>query len=345
MLKKFGTILLILLMVLALAALPLVAGCAEEKEELVLPKVISYTTYGPGTGTYTVAVPQADIIKRYAHMGVTIETSWGAIPQATLLATGNVELAMGDSYSVLMGYTGGDMFAEMGNQPFRLILTAFEITLGFTAPADSGIKSVLDLKGKKVHVGIKGSAALSIHKVVLGAYGMTFADLEEELYAATTDVIVRDMKEGRAHASFTMGLDSPRHEAYDQEVGSYIIPISHEPAIRDYILERAPGIHTIIYKAGLPGAKVDTPTYGIYQSMYTREDVSADIIYAVVKALIENYEKLAKVHPDCAAMTLERALTDPVIPYHDGAIRYYKEIDAWTAELEAKQQELLALGE
>ena len=88
------------------------------------------------------------------------------------------------------------------------------------------------------------------------------------------------------------------------------------------------------------------PTYMMHFSNYlvSRTDVSDDVVYAVVEALWDNYQELGEIHPGLRLWTSDRFVIDDfLVPYHDGAIRFYKEQGLWTDAMEALQQELLAL--
>jgi TRAP-type uncharacterized transport system substrate-binding protein len=79
--------------------------------------------------------------------------------------------------------------------------------------------------------------------------------------------------------------------------------------------------------------------------LVSRTDVTDDVIYAVVEALWNNYEELAAIHPMLVQWKPERFIDEnAIVPYHDGAVRFYKEKGVWTDAMEARQQELLAMG-
>ena len=67
-----------------------------------------------------------------------------------------------------------------------------------------------------------------------------------------------------------------------------------------------------------------------------------DVVYHFTKAFFENLKQFYPVHASAKEYTLKGSLEDPTIPFHPGAIRYYKEVGMWTPELEATQKELLA---
>ncbi len=356
---KFGVVLLILVMACLMAVscqqptpVPSIppqgqataTATATSPPKPALPGAISYGTYGPGASSYIPAVAQANLIKKHTGINTTVEPAFGGVPQAKLLNDKKIELAMNDSYSVWLAYRGQLDFRDMGPQPFRLLMTGFEMPFSFVTTIKSGIKSVLDLKGKRVYVRMDGAPlAEAVSGSALEAYGMTYKDLAVALGYSSSGQSVTDLIEGRVDA--TIGsLGGAKLEDLDKSVGGFAIPIGHDQKIKDIVLRTAPPLSPVIYKAGQPCAKQDIPVYGVYQSLYTTKDVNPDLIYTVVKTLVDNYAEMATVHPQAAEFTLKRALEYQVIPYHEGAIKLYKEKGAWTDALEKKQQELLAGG-
>ena len=75
------------------------------------------------------------------------------------------------------------------------------------------------------------------------------------------------------------------------------------------------------------------------------QDLEEQLVYNIVKAVFENIDKLRASHPSMKEFSLDMATIGSLVPFHPGAVKYYKEQGVWTAELEAKQQERLkALG-
>ena len=105
--------------------------------------------------------------------------------------------------------------------------------------------------------------------------------------------------------------------------------------------EAIPGFFYGIWRKGTFGLDVDTPSMGMAMAFYARADLGEDLVYGATKAIYEHTDELAKVHPKGAEWTLANATKNPVIPFHPGAIKYYKEKGTWTPQLEAANQRML----
>ena len=79
--------------------------------------------------------------------------------------------------------------------------------------------------------------------------------------------------------------------------------------------------------------------------MITLKGFPEDAAYQMLKAVLTHYEDLKRMHPEAAAYNPKTTLQQFCIPFNPGAVRYFKEIGAWTAETEKKQQKVLALGQ
>ena len=98
----------------------------------------------------------------------------------------------------------------------------------------------------------------------------------------------------------------------------------------------------IIPAGSFPGQTQDLIALGLNVYFVSDEGISEDIVYRTIKTIRENYDEYTTYFSSAAAWTVENALREPQIPYHPGAIRYYREIGAWTDEMERLQNSLLS---
>jgi len=114
-------------------------------------------------------------------------------------------------------------------------------------------------------------------------------------------------------------------------------------AKRDEMLKQLPGL---IFGRSFPvgsfvGLKKPVPVFAMNTFFVSRPDVSNEIVYKVVKTLLENHDLFVSYYRDAEMWTIKNTLTNVQLPFHEGAIRYFKEKGMWTAALEARQKELL----
>ena len=105
-----------------------------------------------------------------------------------------------------------------------------------------------------------------------------------------------------------------------------------------------PGYYPINVKPGPPGVDKETTVLGKDITLACPEQLPDDVAYHITKALWENYQELAPIHPALKLWTPDRfASTRAVVPYHPGSIKWYKEKGVWNKELEEHQKELLTI--
>lgn len=306
-----------------------------------LPKHMSYGTLPAPQANYRTAVGQSSILKKYAGLNVTVEPVGPAKAQMDLMKKKELELGQFDSYAVTLGYRGKGIFAKGGPQAIRLLMTGHYLGFACVTRPDRGIKSIRDLKGKKVHAIWPMAPALEVYsRAVLGAYGLTFDDMRALRYSSTAEY-TQELIEGRIDAFFGNAKARATMEQIDGAAGAHIIPISHKPEVLNYIRKSLPMAHPYWFRSGYPGAKVDTPSVGIPMYLYSRADIDDEVVYIIVKTLLKHYDELKLLDPLLVEWTPKNAIMNAAIPFHPGAVKYYKEAGLWTKEMEEMQKNLL----
>jgi hypothetical protein len=135
---------------------------------------------------------------------------------------------------------------------------------------------------------------------------------------------------------------SPPIRRLAQTIDLVVVPIPTDKAAGILEEPQLKGYRTVkIRKDAIHGVDSDLDAVAVGTFAATRADVPDDLIYEFTKAFFENIEQFYPVHASAKEYTVAGSLEEPTIPFHPGAIRYYKEIGAWTPELEKKQMELL----
>jgi hypothetical protein len=171
----------------------------------------------------------------------------------------------------------------------------------------------------------------------LAAYGLNAAKDITALKTEDNSASVKDLELGRTDAA-ACGLGGSKMA--ELATKSKILVLNFDPA-KIAIVQKAVAVFPATTPSSLsgvePGAKVvSTPNLFI-----GRADVSDEVAYQMVKTLIENYNELKAVNPVLADWTPEVAVRELPVPYHPGAIKYYKEKGLWSARMDRLQQELL----
>jgi TRAP transporter TAXI family solute receptor len=325
----------------ALAAFSLVAGAQAIK----LPATLTMTAYDTGSSGFNIVVAVGKAMKDKHNTDVRVLPAGNDVARLAPLKGGRAQAsAMG--IGVYFAQEGVFEFAvkDWGPQSLRLILASADcnaISLGVAK--DTGVKQIKDLKGKRVGI-VVGSPALNQNAfAVLAFAGLGKSDvklvefssysamwkgmLNNEVDAAIASTISGQAKEVEASPR---GLLYPPTPAGDKagwqrmrEIGPYYAP--HKATCGVGLSAQNP--------AELPNYPY--PIFSAYASQ------PADVVYAIAKSMIVDYAAYKDNAPGAAGLELARQNLTWVLPYHDGAVRAFKEAGVWKPEHEAYNQKAL----
>ncbi len=316
--KKFGFC-LVLVFVLGLAL-------AIEPVHAAKRRFLSIAS-GWVTGAY---YPFAGAVSRVAwkhlkaqNIKVTAESSGASVANAKLIRTGDTDFALLQNDIGFYAYYGKLMF----DTPIKNLLgcmTLYPETIQIVARKDANIKSVGDLRGKRVSVGPLGSGTVENAKQILEAWGLTVDDMKaQQLKAAQA---ADYMKDGRLDAYFNTTAVGAAH-IIDTclLVPSVIVPISG-PNVDKLMKKYSFYAHDTV-PAGLY-RRVDSPvkTIAVMAMMVARAELEEEIVYLIIKAIYEDLDQVKKAHAKFKVIELKKALMGMSVPLHPGAERYFKEV-------------------
>jgi TRAP transporter TAXI family solute receptor len=275
----------------------------------------------------------------YYPMGVALSQIYGkAMPgsktsaQVTKASAENLNLLQAGRGEI--AFTLGDALNEAwkGNEEagfktplkkLRTIAAIYPNYIQIVAAADSGIKTLADLKGKRVAVGApKSGTELNARDIFKGA-GMSYKDLAKVEYLPFGES-VELMKNRQLDATLiSAGLGVAAIRDLATSVKIVLVPIPADVVAK---------IGEAAYQAGTVPANTyngqtdATPTVAIQNFLVSHEGVSTDAAYKMTKAIFENLPALQAAHAAAKAITKENAAKAPPAPLHAGAEKYYKEI-------------------
>jgi TRAP transporter TAXI family solute receptor len=231
------------------------------------------------------------------------------------------------------------------NANLRMLKMGTNLAIGMPVRADSPIKSVRDLKGKRLAWGYPAfPAAILAGLSILATCGMSIQDLAT---VGVPEVVsgVRAIMEGRVDAAGSAAVGMGIIAEADARVGIRFLPVCDDPNGVRVAQGIMPGGHVNIRKAGPAGLKQDTPlwSYGIVVAASTH--MPDEVAYTLLKTWAEHWKELEPIHPQFRGWRPEVFVQElATIPYHPGAIKFYKEKGLWTAQMD-KNQEVLLTGE
>ena len=256
--------------------------------------------------------------------GVKMQVLPGAgIANVKAVQGGKADMGFGNSISTVDGVAGRPPFGEPTKNVCE-VASLYPQYFQVIANADSGIKSMADLKGKPIAVQPKGNTAEFISQQALEVYGMKYADMGRVSYVSYTDAVSL-MKDNNAQA-FTLGTTVPASSIMDlasaRDITVVPIPDDKFQAMR----KLNPGYTKLTIPAGsYPKQTQDVQTIGYATHLIARCDLDADVVYKVLKGISDNLGDLTAIAGAMKGLTPKAMAEDIGVPLHKGAERFYKE--------------------
>lgn len=239
---------------------------------------------------------------------------------------GKADLGFGNSISTVDGVAGRAPF-DTPTKNVCNVASLYPQYYQVVANADSGINSLGDLKGKSLAVQPKGNTAEFISAQSLEVYGLKYGDMGRVSYVSYTDAVSL-MKDNNAQA-FTLGTTVPASAIMDlasaRDIKLIGIPDDKFQAMR----KLNPGYTKLVIPAGsYPKQTADVPTIGYATHVIARCDLDENVVYKVLKGMVDNKADLAAIAKAMASITPKMMAEDIGVPMHKGAIKFYKEVGA-----------------
>jgi hypothetical protein len=311
--------------IVALTLSCLVSGCRNED--------IEFATIGTGsmTGLY---YPTGGAIARMINRQVdrygikaTFEATAGSVYNINAVLAGDLEFGIAQSDRQFQAWRGLAEWSDRGPQTdLRAVFSIHPETITLVASVNSGIRTVADLRGKRVNLGNIGSGHLQNARDVLAAAGLSEDDLTaERVRALEAPGLLQD---GRIDAFFyTVGHpNSSIEEATFGQVKVRLVPI--DGAVAERLVGRWPyysesHIPQQYYRRAANGR--DVVSVGVKTTVVTSTRVDTDVVYAITREVFENFEEFRQLHPAYSDLTREDMLRGLPAPLHPGARKYYRE--------------------
>lgn len=321
---------------LAVAA-TLFFGSAATAQTLTLATDAAGSTYNAvGSGF-------AKVITEGSPLRISVRPYAGPDAYIDQLNNGELNLATMSSSSAYLLYKG-DTRAKKENKNIR-VLRAGEggLLVGFIALNDSGIKTIADLKGKRVASDFGGHAVIG--KSVEGALataGLTWKDVRPVPVTGANDG-PQALGAGRVDASWS-SLGQPVVREIHTQKPVRILDTDNTPETVKLLRDRIfPGINIVKVKKNPEiGVQDDINMISYDAYLIGNKDIPNDQVKKILQAVWDKTDELTQIHRGLSGFTKAAAATQaPVIPYHPAAIEFYKEKGVWTPAVDKANAQLV----
>jgi hypothetical protein len=233
---------------------------------------------------------------------------------------GEIAFALGDS---LKAAWEGDEEAGFKSKltKLRTIGAIYPNYIQIVATAESGIKTLTDLRGKSLSVGAPKSGTELNSRAILAAAGLSYKDIGKVEYLPFAESVdlMKNRQLDATLQSAGLGVASLKDLSTSTDVNVVSVP-------KDVVDKIGPPFVSVLIPANTyTGQEKDVPTAAVVNYLVTSSAVSDDLAYQMTKLIFESLPELANAHVAGKDIKLENAAMGSPVPLHPGAIRYYKE--------------------
>jgi len=343
-------------LMLGLAAAPVAGAGMDELKFFRIGTAATTGTYFQVGGVLASAISKPSGSRDCDHGGscgvpglvAVAQASQGSVQNVLAVSAGQLESALAQADIAYWAYTGAlhaarrcgagkeDAAARNGGtallkshgplKNLRAIASLYPEDIHVVVRADSAIRSLRDLKGKRVALGEPESGTLTDARMVIEAAGLSECEMKPE-YLRLSEA-ADGLVQGRIDAFFLVGgYPVPAITDVTAATATRLVPIPREVAER---LSRKFSFYgtDIIPGGSYPGIDGDTATVSTMALWLVREEIDDDLVYAITKALWRDTTKrlLDAAHPVGRRIRLASAFDGVAIPLHPGAARFYREV-------------------
>jgi TRAP transporter TAXI family solute receptor len=321
------------------AAVMACGGTSGTSESTPAKQRLSIATGGTGGVFYPYGGGIAKIIsENIPNVEATAEVTAASVDNLKFLKQGTSDLAFTMADTAQDAAQGADAFADFGRVPARTLAMLYSSYVHLVTVAGSGIERVADLRGRTVSIGSPGSGTAILAGRILAAAGINpQRDLRTQSLGVAQSADA--LKDGKIDAFFwNGGLPTA---AVVELVNSPGISPTFIPT--EDMLPRLQQSHgeLLYYRAVIPKATystpADVPVVAVANLLVVSETMPEPLAYDITRLLFEKQDELAAIHPQARELSLSTALTGSPVPFHPGAIRYYRERGVWPASTDPPQ--------
>jgi TRAP transporter TAXI family solute receptor len=257
-------------------------------------------------------------------LGVTVsaQSTQGPVQNIVLLETGVIQLGMITMGPALQGWTGtGEWTHGKQYRVMRAIFPMYDTPFQNMVLTSSGIGSMKQMDGKRLGVGPQGGTAGTYYPAISKALNLQVAvrngawtEMGKQLQEKQIDML-----------ACALGVPFPFLQELEQHVE--IESIAFTPGEIAMLRKAMPELSPSAVAAGTYAfLKSDYPTIGMYNFAVANKDLPNDLVYAIVKAVFDNHDLLATAVSAAKETLVANVTRNSVLPFHPGAVRYYREI-------------------
>lgn len=329
------------------------SGALAQSNNIGLPGTLAWSAYDVGSGGYNQAVAIGNALKQKYGVNLRVLPGKNDVSRTLPLREGKVQFSangVGGSYMAQEGFYDFGM-PNWGPQAVRaLLLNNSDQVLTAVAAGDAGINTPADMKGKRI-AWVIGSPSLNQNITAILAFAnLTWDDVQKVEFGGF-GAAMDGVANGQADAAFSSSISGKAY-ALEKSPRGIQYPVMDPNNTEGW--KRLQAIAPFFYPAnGTEGAGISKEKPAVsasypYPVLMTYANQDAALVKAVVTAMVDTYPDYKDAAPGNLGWGMDRQKLDWVIPYHDGAIEYFKSKGMWTDahqknnDMLIKRQQILA---
>ncbi len=310
---------------LCIASAALLAGCGDDKGGSASggKQFLNIATGGTAGTYYPLGGALAELLNQNIQgMNASAQSTGASVANVNMLKDGSVDIAFIQNDIAYYAAEGKEMFKDNKVESLRGLAALYPETIQFVTTQDKGIKSIADLKGKKVAVGASGSGAEANARQILNAYGITYDDIDVQ-YLSFGEA-ASALKDGNVDAGVVVaGFPTAAIQDLAANKSAQIVKI--DPQVVEKLKAEYPYYTAMTIPAGTyPGQDADVSTVAVKCVIVTTDKMSDDLGGQVVKAIYEHLDRMKAAHAVGKYITKDTALEGMSIKMNAGAEKYLK---------------------
>lgn len=258
------------------------------------------------------------------NVSINVQSTGASVANLRLIATNDADLAIVQNDVMSYAYTGTESFVNNSITKFRPVATLYPEVCQIVASVGSDIKSVYDMRGKRISVGDIGSGTEANARQILAEYGITFDDITVQNLGFGDSATA--LKDGKIDAAFvTSGIPTTAIMELSTTNDIVLVPVDADKAssiIAKYPFYVAIDVPGDTYR----GVSVAVPTLAVKATLIASPALDDKLVYNITKTIFDRQADLAVSHAKGREVRLEDAVQGISVPMHSGAEKYYREI-------------------
>ena len=305
------------------AMVVLFTGC-NGNSDVEGKKFLNIGTGGTAGTYYPIGGAMAEILnKEIPGMSASAQSTGASVANVNMLGDGTIDLATVQNDIAYYAANGTEMFVDKKVDGLKGIASLYPETCQFVTLRSSGIKSLAELKGKRVAVGAVGSGVEANVRQILAAYGVTYDDIDAQYLSFAEGA--NALKDGNVDvAVLTAGYPTASVQDIASQNPVCLLPV--EDKIADALIAQYPFYTKTVIPAG-PYAGFDeaVPSVSVMAMLVAGPTVNEELGYKVTKAIFSHLDRLQAAHAVGKQITRDSVKAGMSLPMNEGAEKYFNE--------------------